>query len=240
MQIWNVMKSNRDEQINHSLREHQANIGEWQHSSTVKDLHVWTDRLIVEFKLETLLSVLNIEKLRGSARGHFRYNRNGFGLRNEITIDKDYAHSSEYWRVLGTLLHQLIHAEQQATGTDSESSKHRNYHNTAFIERAKTFGLIVDRRGRQQYATPPTRFSELLKQHGVEMPAGGDDEQEGQDDDHEPSGGSKLKLWMCSCKPKPVRVRVAIQDFQARCLKCGQIFVREDMVNSKTHQQHGD
>ncbi|MFC1637243.1 hypothetical protein ACFL5Z_20685 [Planctomycetota bacterium] len=215
------------EKINDALREHQTSIIDWSLHTLAEDLHAWADRLIFEFKLECGCPALTIESLRGSTLGRFRCDRNGFGLLNEIAIDKDHANSSEYWQVLGTLLHELVHAEQQATGADDESTKRRNYHNNVFIERAESFGLIVDRKGHQQYAPPPTRFSELLKQHGVEISISTDAGPISPTLQSIPQRGSKLKLWICSCKPHPVRVRVAIQDFQARCLKCGEIFVRK-------------
>jgi hypothetical protein len=38
------------------------------------------------------------------------------------------------------------------------------------------------------------------------------------------SGKSKLKAWICGCKPRPIHVQVAVKDFQACCLKCGELF----------------
>src|SRR5215470_5787497 len=37
--------------------------------------------------------------------------------------------------------------------------------------------------------------------------------------------GSRLRLYKCTCQP-PVKVRVARDDFQARCLTCGAVFVQ--------------
>ncbi len=37
-------------------------------------------------------------------------------------------------------------------------------------------------------------------------------------------GDSKLKKWSCGC---PVNVRVAVADFRAVCLDCGEQFVRQ-------------
>ena len=40
-------------------------------------------------------------------------------------------------------------------------------------------------------------------------------------------GTSKLKKWTCSCL-RPVNVRVAVDDFHAKCLRCGGLFRRCD------------
>ena len=218
------MKSDNDEQINNTLRRHQEGTIDWQHSSTVKDLHVWAERFRVEFKLHIMTPAVMIEHLRRNTNGHFRCGRNGFGLRNEIAISEDPLRNGPYWQVLGTLLHELLHAEQANIGKPGR----RNYHNKQFRKRAAEFGLIVNQKGNQEYTPAPTPFSELLERHGVEMSTRIDnDEVEGEDQRPTPVGGSKLKLWTCWCKPRPVRVRVAIQDFQARCLKCGERFVKQ-------------
>ena len=117
--------------------------------------------------------------------------------------------------MLGTLLHELLHAWQQSHG---KPGKH-NYHNKEFREKARTFGLVIDHRGYTEYE-PQSCFTELLARHGVTIP-------------QLPPirtlprqfhGTSKLKLWTCGC----TRVRVAIADFQAVCLKCGNLFERPD------------
>ncbi|MFC1783559.1 hypothetical protein ACFL02_08235 [Planctomycetota bacterium] len=135
---------------------------------------------------------------------------------DEIAINDKYIVEEEYWRILGTLLHELLHAEQEQNGKTGKN----NYHNKAFRERARNLGLIVDQWGHTSFAPSPSPFFTVLEKHGVEAPALVEPE---------PiitkPGSSKLKLWMCSCKPKPVRVRVAISDFRARCLKCREVFL---------------
>jgi hypothetical protein len=149
-------------------------------------------------------------------------------LLNEIAINEKHVdgHAPDFDN-LGTLAHELLHSEQQALGTAGKTANCYNYHNAAFIERARSFGLIVDHQGRQRYAAPPTPFSELLAKYGIHFPASSDDEPVEITPGITSSGNSKLKLWVCSCKPEPVRVRVAISDFRARCLKCGQLFSKK-------------
>jgi hypothetical protein len=214
----------KNEKINTDLRGHQTHANNWHHSFLIKSLHVWSERFIFKFELQCTMPSLRLDCLRANVLGHFRIGRSGFGVLNEIAINERYVNeqnADSY--ILGVLLHELLHSEQQAIGIGGKATKN-NYHNSAFIDRAKSVGLIVDHSGHQEYAMPPTAFSQLLAQHRIDIPISP------QDDPIEPkpiwtgSGNSKLKLWMCSCQPKPVRVRVAISDFHARCLKCGQLF----------------
>jgi len=213
------------ERINFDLKEHQTNARDWHCKSLAESLHIWAERFILEFKLQCTTPALRLDSLRSDCYGHFRLGRNGFGLLNEIAINEKHIDGGTVnFDTLGTLLHELLHGEQQKLHTEGKSAKSHNYHNTAFIERAISFGLIVDHRGYQKYAPPPTPFSELLARYDINIPIAS--EVKPQEIESQPfsSGNSKLKLWICSCKPKPVRVRVAISDFYAKCLKCGQLF----------------
>lgn len=209
------------EKINLALKEHQIST-DWDIQKLIQDLHIWGERFAFEFKLKTDLPVLMIDKLHNTCYGHFRVGRNGFGLKNEIAINRNHINFKKYWRVLGTLLHELLHAEQEQTGNSSKS----NYHNKEFRSRAKALGLIVDQWGHTSFAPAPSPFWDLLEKYGIEVP---------QLKELEPiivskppcSDSSKLKLWICSCKPEPVHIRVAINDFRARCLKCAQLFVKK-------------
>jgi hypothetical protein len=218
--------SNETEQINVELKDHQTHVDSWDYRSLIQSLHTWSERFIVEFKLECSVPALRLDNLRSGCCGHFRTGRNGFGLLNEIAVNQKYVVADTVdFDLLGTVLHELIHSEQQILRTNGKVNKNHNFHNGAFIQRAAGFGLIVDRRGHQQYASPPTKFSELLARHGIEMPKSVDSKPIKSKSPDSIKGDSKLKLWVCSCNP-PVRVRVAIADFQARCLKCAQIFIK--------------
>ena len=212
------------EDINIELRQHQMKIDDWRFNSVVEDLHVWADRFILEFNLQTSTPAIMIEDLREGTCGHHRGGRNGLGLRHEIAINKEHLESDEYWQVLGTLLHELLHAEQEDVG----KSGRRNYHNRQFRERACEFGLIVDGRGYEQYAQPPTPFLDLLNRYGVKTP------ELPLPPITEPSGSrSKLKPWVCGCTPRPIHIQVAVSDLRARCLKCRQLFRPKSTHSSK-------
>src|SRR5581483_10825801 len=97
--------------------------------------------------------------------GHFRYGHNGFALKGEIIINDRHLNNRQGWETLGTLLHELIHAWQQAHGKPGRG----NYHNQQFREKAARYGLIVDHRGYTDYE-PDSPFTRLLAEHGVNVP----------------------------------------------------------------------
>lgn len=109
--------------------------------------------------------------------------------------------------VLGTLLHELIHA--------SVGCEHG--HRAPFSQAARKCGL----------SGPPTatEVSETLRPllqafvdttglypHAAILPV------------VKKRAGSRLRLYQCSCE-KPVKVRVANDAFDARCLSCGERFL---------------
>jgi hypothetical protein len=213
------------ELINENLKSHQITIDDRKEIIPFKNLHLWAERFIFEFKLKTSVPAIKIDKLHRTYYGHYQPGRNGFGLLHEIAINRVYIDPENEWETLGTLLHEILHAEEAIAGTVVR----HNYHKKAYRDRAKSFGLIVDQSGYTQYAPAPSPFWDILIKYGVSVP----DTKGGLDDSVAISptpivpGNSKSKLWICECKPKPVHVRVAIEDFQAKCLKCGAIFRKQ-------------
>ncbi len=194
------------------LSEYQTG-RKWEKQELFQELHRWAAIFAVEFKLEVPDIAICVDHLGRSRLGHFRAGPNGFGLSSEIAINEFHLPQREFWEVLGTLLHEQLHAWQQVCG---KPGRH-NYHNKEFRAKAESLGLIVDARGITCYRTP-SAFTELLKRQGItvpELPA--------------PAlrrlrGMSKLKKWSCGC----TNVRVAVSDFRARCLNCGNEFRRID------------
>jgi hypothetical protein len=202
------------EVINEKLRQHQQDVGSWQYSAVMSDLHVWAERMNVEFKLNTGCPPLRIDRLR-RAYGQFRRGRNSFGLRDEIAIDKDHLDLYPYWRVLGTLFHELLHSWQEHHGTPSSSK----YHNRQFRTMAAGYGLLVSRSGFTQYRSGETPFMLFLARYGVTPPP------QQQINEELPVGRKakpKLHLYTCPCG---VRARIGLKHFNARCLDCGGQFV---------------
>lgn len=187
----------------------------WSLRDAAANLHSFKDRFDVEFKLNVAECLIAIDRLPCRTLGQFRRELNGFGLVGEITISEQHLWRNrspdKWWRVLGTLLHELLHAWQQKHGRAGSG----NYHNAEFRHKARSLGLIVDRCGVTEYA-PDSLFFQLLEKYRIEVP-------------RLPSttvelptrGNSKLRLWMCRC---PIRVRVAVPHFRAVCLDCNTPF----------------
>jgi hypothetical protein len=151
--------------------------------------------------------------------GHYRTERNGFGLRDEIALGERHVTDDEYWQVLTTLCHELLHSWQHHHGVPPGSTAF-NYHNAQFRRLAGSIGLVVDRWGHTHLAEGATPFRDLLAEHGVEAPQLPEPPAR-----RGAAGNSKLKLWMCPCG---VRARVGRAEFRAKCLDCGGVFQRQD------------
>lgn len=197
------------------LKRHQIT-EEWDYKPALAEFHRWKDLFGDEFKLQVSEIAIAVDRLSFWRLGQFRYGHNGFGLRGEITISRRHVlanlRSEQWWKVLGTLLHELLHAWQQEHGKPGKG----NYHNIEFRGKALRLGLIVDTRGRTQYA-PKSLFLDLLERHGVQVPA----LEMPVRPENRLALGSKLRLWKCGCN---FSVRVAVSKFRAQCLNCGQLF----------------
>ena len=200
------------------LAQHQT-AEQWNGRAFVAVLLTWAVRFNVEFKLDIPELALCLERLPCNQYGRFRYGHNGFGLKGEIAMNTRYliGHRA-FWEILGTLLHEMLHAWQQAHGTPGK----RNHHNAEFRQKAATVGLLIDERGVTGYAAR-SPFKELLAAHEVTTPV----EEILPRAPLEP-GKSKLNKWSCGC----TNIRVAVSDLQAQCLKCGQLFRQENIARS--------
>ena len=196
------------------LADHQREEA-WHSRDAIAYFQEWADKFNVEFKLDVPEVVLSIDRLPRTRYGQFRCGHNGLGLRGEITLNSKYM-SREPWETLGTLLHEMVHGWQQTHGVMSA----RNHHNVEFRQKAKELGLVIDRRGVTSYAAQ-SQFKNLLRQNGVEVPAG-----EVAAPADRKQGRSKLVKWTCACG---TNVRVAVADFRALCLKCNTEFVRSNL-----------
>jgi len=194
------------------LARHQVT-GEWRYRELAAELHRWAVIFNREFNLEVSQIALRVDWLACRTLGHFRSGHNGFGLKGEIAINERHLHRRDPWQVLGTVLHELLHAWQEEHGKPGKPP----YHNKQFRAKALQYGLVIDEDGVTHYLDE-SPFKALLNHYGVRMP----------DQPLPPrraSGDSKLKKWACRC---PVNVRVAVADFQARCLKCRRVFTRAE------------
>jgi predicted SprT family Zn-dependent metalloprotease len=178
------------------------------------ELQTWAKRFIVEFKLDIPELALCVDRLPNTRYGHFRHGHNGFGLKGEVAINTLYmGDARRWWEILGTLLHELLHAWQQAHGKPSG----RNHHNAEFRAKAAELGMIVDRRGVTGYSAS-SDFKDLLRQYNVEAPA-----EACLPKVTRPKSRSKHRKYTCGCST----IRVAQQKFAAKCLLCGNDFAFE-------------
>ena len=195
------------------LAAHQR-LEAWARQGLIVELQTWAKRFVVEFKLDIPELALCVDRLPNTRYGHFRHGHNGFGLKNEIAINTLYlSNRRAWWEILGTLLHELLHAWQQAHGKPSGS----NHHNAEFRAKAEELGLIVDRRGVTGYAVE-SQFKDILRQNNVEVPAEAYTPKVAR-----PESRSKHRKYSCGCST----IRVAQQTFAAKCLLCGNEFASE-------------
>jgi len=119
------------------------------------------------------------------------------------------------WDILATLLHEMTHSWQYMYGKPSKSW----FHNKEFQLKLLEFGILVSKNGAHMGLGDP--FVYLLKRHGIKFTQiGGSDAMIMLPPKAKIKGKSKLKKWSCGC----TNIRVAIQDLEARCLKCGNLF----------------
>ena len=217
----------KTEKINLALLEHQCQSPDLEKKDFLKYLNAMAEIFVFGFKLKTTVPAIMLDGLNSKCYGHFRLGRNGFGLLNEIAINQKHISECNYWQAYGTLLHELIHAEQEQNRVNEEKiTRRNNYHDKAFRQRALSLGLIVDQWGHTKYSPAPSPFFDILDKMAIKYPQ--QPESKGSISIISSTyDNSKLKPWICSCKPNPVHVRVAVEDFRARCLKCGQMFVRK-------------
>ncbi len=202
-----------------AITRNQLENQDWRYSKAIRELHRWHDIFRQAFQLGLPEVAIAIGHTRRNCHGYFRPGHNGFGFKREILINEGpmLARIEEgcFWQVIGTMLHELLHAWQDVNGRSGLN----NYHNREFREKAASCGLIIDSRGWTQYAKDG-RFLELLKIHGVANVANAESVIV------EPAPApTKLKKWVCGCVPQ-YAVRVAIADFEAACLRCRRQFIR--------------
>jgi hypothetical protein len=155
--------------------------------------------------------VIRLDQIGSSRYGHYCYGRNGFGLKHEIELNIKYI-DRPFAQVLGTLLHEQLHAWQGLYGRPGKN----HYHNVAFRNKARLYGLVIDERG-HTLGIERGRFTQLLSQHDVDtltLPMPGE-----QPHVRPQQGHSKMRKWRCGC----TTVRCAVE-LAARCERCGSRF----------------
>lgn len=213
--------------IYRDLASHQRNEA-WRGRDLLTEFQNWAERYNVHFKLDIPEIALCVDVLPVSVYGHYRIGHNGFGLKGEIAINELYLTTRASWQVLGTLCHECLHAWQHAHGKPSP----HDHHNLEFRRKAAELGLLIDRRGVTDYLLE-SPFMDLVKSHGVEVPTEAEEESASElgnrlvrrlsGQGERMKGKSTLIKWTCGCQS----VRCGRSDLQARCMKCGNQFMKE-------------
>lgn len=209
------------EEINHKIRDQELSASDWELWQLAWELHWWVDLFqIVFFKDEPIpIPVLTFESDRSNTLGFYRVGRNDWGVKEQININRKWLHRP-LWETLSTLLHEMVHSWEY-THLPPEKRTNNWYHKKPFREKLKEFGILCDNKGCDVGIDPHGKFVHYLRLHGITMDTRPPIEWKEKEN---PKGKSKLKKWSCGC----TNVRVAVKDFQAKCLKCGNVFELRD------------
>jgi len=198
-----------DEITNATIKEHEIQTEEWLYSKLSGQMYIWVDRFNEQFfdrKLQ--IPAISFRRTRVNTLGHYVIDRNEFGLKWNININRLYV-DLPTGITLATLLHEMIHQWEEGLG---KRKNRRNYHSIRFRAKGDLLGIPCSERGITLAYRDP--FRSLLREYGIDF-----DEVIGRDDLETETdiigipGNSKLKKWSCGC----TNVRVAIDDFRAKC-----------------------
>jgi hypothetical protein len=182
----------------------------------VRELCWWVDFFNVAFLKSQAIPkpLISIERINIRSFGDHTVLKHKTRVRVIIRINS--AHLSEaLWHAILTLLHEVCHCWQVLYGRPSNSW----FHNKQYRGKMSEFGILCTENGRHSRIGDPFVF--FLKKHGIvfrrpvnasgtiKIPFIPKSE-----------GRSKLKKWTCGC----TNIRVAVKDFEAMCLKCGNTF----------------
>jgi hypothetical protein len=212
-----------------TLAAHQSEEADWDYHDLAVFLDEWYARFNDRFRLSLPRVPLRLDpRIRRNCAGYFLPGHNEFGLVYEIAVavpPPEQLAGIDRGDLLGTLLHEQFHLLQELTGISGRN----NYHNAQYRGTTERFGLLVDHRGHQKYATD-SLFLDLLAEFGVELPYPVLAERaalRGESPLPTPPakkapGQSKLRKWSCGC----TNVRVGVAEFFAKCTRqeCGKPF----------------
>ena len=219
------------------LTEHQQNEAGWKFRGLALVLHEWWDYLTGWGKLDIPRVALRIEEnLRRTCLGYFRPGHNEFGLRGEIAIgvlehqtkESGQTPVLDLGEMIGTLLHEQLHLYQALHGTPSR----HNHHNKEFRRArrptwsCRRLSWASGLRSERSIPGTPSHSGHSTPRLGVApagQPAAARKSSTARVRKTPPKAGkSTLRKWTCGCQKRAM----ALVEFHARCLKCGNAFVR--------------
>lgn len=188
--------------------------------------------------------VIAFENLRNNRTlAAFRLTRNPNGLENEIIFNTAHYERVEEnekakvewkfgrWAQLETLLHEYVHEWQQVFGKDPVQLD-RITHNKEFVQKCESLGLHPKLGEGYHTRLADGPFALLMKELGIDPPTEIEQEVEYTVDwfrwGKEREGRSTLSKWSCGCQ----NVRVGTKEFHAQCLRCGNVFTKQETGKS--------
>jgi len=98
-----------DEVMNAAIRDHEIQTEDWKFSMLANQLYTWFDRFNERFFDHTLQPpAISFRKTRMNTFGHYVIDRNDFGLKWNININRLYV-DRPLMEVLSTFLHEMTH-----------------------------------------------------------------------------------------------------------------------------------
>jgi hypothetical protein len=211
------------EKVNMEIMENELAAVDWELNPLAWELYWWVHAFQIRFFADEPMPIpaLTFEKSRVTTLGHYRIGRNDFAVREQINLNKLHL-NRPLWDILATLLHEMVHCWEYCHLPEKDRTKNW-YHPKKFREKMQEFGIVCDEKGCHVGLIRNGLFAWTLRQNAVELNSVPNYQTEGVvpiEPKKKPKGKSKLKKWSCGC----TNIRVAVQDFQAECLKCGNIF----------------
>lgn len=203
--------------VNDAIADHQIKNRDWIYFPVIREVHravsLYQQFLFKQEKLPPL--VFGIGRIGRCTLGHFMKTHNDYGLQYEVMLSESHVlqNSNEegWYRILGTVLHECLHAWQLENGEPGVPP----YHNKEFRDKAEEFGLVIDSRGYTEYLES-SPFKDLIAKFEFKTP-----DIEWEKSEPRKRQSSRNYLWTCNCSK--IRGATTLQVF---CEKCNTRFER--------------
>lgn len=205
------------EKFNTAIIANESDALDWALCSLSSELYWWTAFFNTAFfKAQSVpMPVISFEKKSVKNLGHYVNGRNGFGMKENININRCHL-DRPLWEILAILIHEMCHSWQNLYGKPSTSW----FHNKEFKLKMSEMGVVPNDKGHHVWVTDPFVF--FLEKHGIKF--GYPKNSEGiikVPQKPSPRSKSKLKKWECLCGQT---ARIGKKEFFAVCTLCEEKF----------------